>query len=73
MDGEIEEGEEVMVLDPGGGNVLTVEATGAMGQDTIDRQLDRDASQSTETADASDTEYSESNRKEREKEGEPDR
>jgi membrane protein implicated in regulation of membrane protease activity len=42
VDGEIEEGSEVMVVDPGGGNVVTVEAV-ASG-DEIDRQLadDRD-------------------------------
>ncbi len=42
IDGEIAEGEEVMVVDPGGGNVLTVEALSAIGQDSIDRALDRD-------------------------------
>lgn len=36
--GEIPEGEEVMVLDPGGGNVLTVESLGEI-EDDIDRQL----------------------------------
>ncbi|MFB6117091.1 NfeD family protein [Halosegnis sp.] len=37
MDGEIPEGTEVIVLDPGGGNVLTVAATDT--DDEIDRQL----------------------------------
>ena len=37
----IEEGAEVIVVDPGGGNVLKVEAVGA-DNDTIDRQLARD-------------------------------
>jgi membrane protein implicated in regulation of membrane protease activity len=43
IDGEISEGEEVMVVDPGGGNVLTVEAVSAF-EDDIDRELaaDRD-------------------------------
>jgi membrane protein implicated in regulation of membrane protease activity len=40
VDGEIAEGEEVMVVDPGGGNVITVEAVGAIG-DEIDRELAR--------------------------------
>ena len=39
VDGEIEEGTEVMVVDPGGGNVVTVEAVG--GLDEIDRELAR--------------------------------
>lgn len=38
VDGEIAEGTEVMVMDPGGGNVLTVEAIGDAG-DAIDREL----------------------------------
>ncbi|MES3517291.1 MAG: NfeD family protein [Natronomonas sp.] len=38
LDGEIEEGQEVMVVDPGGGNVLTVESTAAF-EDEIDREL----------------------------------
>jgi len=41
VDGEIEEGEEVVVVDPGGGNVLTVESFAAV-QDEIDRELERD-------------------------------
>lgn len=42
MDGEIPEGAEVMVLDPGGGSVLTVERTDEIGQDEIDRALARE-------------------------------
>ncbi|WP_339104586.1 NfeD family protein [Haloterrigena salinisoli] len=42
--GTIEEGEEVIVLDPGGGNVLTVEALGSIGEDEIDRALAEDRS-----------------------------
>lgn len=38
VSGEISEGEEVVVVDPGGGNVLTVESLGG-GEDEIDRQL----------------------------------
>lgn len=40
--GTIEEGEEIMVIDPGGGNVVTVEALGAIGEDEIDRALARE-------------------------------
>ncbi|WP_122088449.1 NfeD family protein [Halalkalicoccus subterraneus] len=39
MEGEIEAGEEVFVIDPGGGNVLTVESMGVV-EDEIDRELD---------------------------------
>ena len=41
FDGEIEEGEEVMVVDPGGGNVLTVESVSTF-EDDIDRELAAD-------------------------------
>lgn len=44
--GTIEEGEEVIVLDPGGGNVLTVESIGAIEEDEIDRALAQDAAES---------------------------
>ena len=44
--GTIEEGEEVIVLDPGGGNVLTVESLGAIGEDEIDRALAEGAADS---------------------------
>ncbi|ELY98789.1 NfeD family protein [Natrialba asiatica] len=44
--GMIEEGEEVIVIDPGGGNVLTVESLGSIGEDEIDRAL------ATESTDA---------------------
>ena len=43
--GTIEEGEEIIVLDPGGGNVLTVESMDAIGEDEIDRALARDAAE----------------------------
>ena len=39
--GTIEEGEEIIVLDPGGGNVLTVESMDAIAEDEIDRELAR--------------------------------
>jgi membrane protein implicated in regulation of membrane protease activity len=41
VDGEIAEGQEVIVVDPGGGNVLTVEPV-AGGEDSIDRELRRE-------------------------------
>ncbi|WP_254838743.1 NfeD family protein [Natronomonas marina] len=41
LDGEIPEGEEVMVVDPGGGNVVTVESTSVF-EDDIDRRLAAD-------------------------------
>ncbi|QLG63233.1 NfeD family protein [Halorarum salinum] len=40
VSGEIDEGTEVMVVDPGGGNVVTVESLEA-GPDDIDRELAR--------------------------------
>lgn len=50
--GTIEEGEEVIVIDPGGGNVLTVESLDAIGEDEIDRALARDAQRAdSESAD----------------------
>ncbi len=39
VDGEIPEGTEVIVVDPGGGNVVTVESMSG-GYDDIDRKLD---------------------------------
>ncbi len=49
VDGEISEGTEVLVVDPGGGNVLTVESFDA-ATDEIDRELARTREQKeTET------------------------
>ena len=56
LDGEIPEGEEVMVVDPGGGNVVTVESTSVF-EDDIDREL------------AADRERGEADEREREREG----
>jgi membrane protein implicated in regulation of membrane protease activity len=50
-DGTIEEGEEVIVIDPGGGNVLTVESVSAIGEDEIDRALARDKNASSNRTD----------------------
>jgi membrane protein implicated in regulation of membrane protease activity len=40
IEGEIAEGEEVLVIDPGGGNVVTVEALGAV-EGSLDREIER--------------------------------
>jgi len=49
VDGELAEGTEVVVIDPGGGNVVTVESL-STNYDEIDRELDRGAA----TADRND-------------------
>ncbi|WP_415380675.1 NfeD family protein [Halosimplex sp. TS25] len=49
VDGEIEEETEVMVVDPGGGNVVTVEPV-AGGVDEIDRALARERERDIESA-----------------------
>jgi len=41
ISGTIEEGTEVVVIDPGGGNVITVEAIEDTRYDEIDRELER--------------------------------
>ncbi|OAQ51840.1 hypothetical protein HTG_15770 [Natrinema mahii] len=51
-DGQIEEGSEVIVIDPGGGNVLTVESLDAIGEDEIDRALARDQAETEAAAEA---------------------
>ena len=58
VDGEIPEGTEVMVIDPGGGNVVTVESV-STGYDDIDRELARGRNEETERADGRETEASE--------------
>jgi membrane protein implicated in regulation of membrane protease activity len=55
VDGEIEEGETVIVVDPGGGNVVTVESF-SDATDDIDRELARERERSereTETESSS--------------------
>ncbi|MFD1565690.1 NfeD family protein [Haloarchaeobius amylolyticus] len=70
-DGTIEEGKEVIVLDPGGGNVLTVESLDALGEDEIDRALARmDESSASDAADRPDAERTDSVDDERETETE---
>ena len=54
--GTIEEGEKVMVLDPGGGNVLTVEPFDAIEEDEIDRELAREAAKNAAETGMIDTE-----------------
>ena len=63
IEGTIEEGEEVMVVDPGGGNVVTVESMGYV-EDDIDKELAADRARkaaevsktgSDETGDAQET------------------
>ncbi|ELY44354.1 NfeD family protein [Natronorubrum sulfidifaciens] len=49
--GTIEEGDEIIVLDPGGGNVVTVESLGAIGEDEIDRALAEGAADSSSRTD----------------------
>jgi membrane protein implicated in regulation of membrane protease activity len=68
LDGEIPVGAEVLVVDPGGGNVLTVESLDEI-QDEIDAELARGraaeaAEEATETEEASDSD---------DDEGEPER
>jgi len=41
IDGEIDEGERVIVVDPGGGNVVTVESLSSLEGSDIDRELAR--------------------------------
>ncbi len=49
MDGEIEAGEEVVVVDPGGGNVLKVMSVEGASRDQIDRELERDRAADADT------------------------
>jgi membrane protein implicated in regulation of membrane protease activity len=66
MGGAIEEGEEVIVVDPGGGNVVTVESLGA-SEDEIDRALRKGRAQTDgEGTDGNDRE------RRRERDGEPE-
>ncbi len=51
IEGTIEEGEEVMVVDPGGGNVVTVESTTYV-EDDIDRELAADRARKDAEANA---------------------
>jgi membrane protein implicated in regulation of membrane protease activity len=70
MEGTIEEGEEVMVVDPGGGNVVTVESTGYV-EDDIDRELAADRARKAAASEAERSEAAET--EERDPEPELDR
>jgi len=48
VDSEIPEGTEVIVIDPGGGNVVTVEAIDSI-EDDIDRELARESATTADT------------------------
>ena len=73
-DGTIPEGEEVIVLDPGGGNVLTVESLDALGEDEIDRALARmDDTSEADDADRPNSERTDDVVDEREPETETER
>lgn len=49
IDGEIPEGTEVLVIDPGGGNVITVESL-----EVVEDEIDRELARGREAADAAD-------------------
>ncbi|MFD1597423.1 NfeD family protein [Halobellus rarus] len=55
VDGELAEGTEVVVIDPGGGNVVTVESL-STNYDEIDRELDRGRDEEIERRDDAGTE-----------------
>jgi len=56
VSGDIEEGTEVLVVDPGGGNVIKVEAA-ATADDDIDRALERDREDKTPTEPDAESEH----------------
>jgi membrane protein implicated in regulation of membrane protease activity len=58
VSGTIAQGEQVIVLDPGGGNVVTVEAIGDL-EDDIDRELAKGRSEEAATDGAIDAELQE--------------
>lgn len=66
--GEIPLGAEVMVVDPGGGNVVTVEALGAVEEDEIDRELRRERERRNEGDGETDADRADGGRRERETE-----
>jgi membrane protein implicated in regulation of membrane protease activity len=77
MEGEIDEGEEVMVVDPGGGNVVTVESMGYV-EDDIDRELAADrarkaAASERDEADADGADADDADAAEKDREAELDR
>lgn len=70
LDGEIAEGEEVMVVDPGGGNVVTVESVSAF-EDDIDRELAAERARRDDEAGESDGRDQDRGDDDRERDGEP--
>ena len=70
LDGEIAEGEEVMVVDPGGGNVVTVESVSAF-EDDIDRELAAERARRDDEASESDGRDQDRGDDDRERDGEP--
>ncbi len=69
FDDDIAEGEEVIVVDPGGGNVLTVASVAEVESDSIDRELARESAQDDEESGDAGEESADA-RKEREVESE---
>ncbi len=52
FDDPIDEGESVIVVDPGGGNVLTVASAGDLEKNTLDRELERATEETDSEADS---------------------
>ncbi|TKX85838.1 NfeD family protein [Halorubrum sp. SS5] len=67
MEGTIDEGEEVMVVDPGGGNVVTVESMGYV-EDDIDRELAADRARKAAASEAAEADDADADEVERETE-----
>ncbi|RLM52493.1 NfeD family protein [Halorubrum sp. Atlit-28R] len=67
MEGTIDEGEEVMVVDPGGGNVVTVESMGYV-EDDIDRELAADRARKAAANEAAEADDADTEEVERETE-----
>ncbi|WP_323191949.1 NfeD family protein [Halostella sp. PRR32] len=55
LDGDIDEGEEVIVVDPGGGNVVTVQSVETDQRDNIDRELARERAGESDSPDDAST------------------
>ena len=72
MEGTIDEGEEVMVVDPGGGNVVTVESMGYV-EDDIDRELAADRARKAAASEATDADDADADADEVDRETELDR
>lgn len=67
MDGKIPEGSDVMVIDPGGGNVITVESLETI-EDDIDRELAADRAEKATANESAAEEFAEKHGVETEKE-----